>query len=378
GVWPYVSFWNWAVATGVHDGTTVAVNMGGKWTTGTGVNENGILLGGRLHKVMEDLVWTYDPADWMKPWRVVSPHTGMIDLTLAPVVARSSRISVGFLRSGGVCCFGTWEGRVRVEGGEVELRSVPGWAEEFDHRWCRSLPLLQVRVATGVDLLQPAGDEHQTARELSGRLVGPDLDRDALDAVVRVGEAGVENALRSHAPQRRPTELEDLLHRSPVADELPLALHVGARRRRDAEAGRGDREREERAQHARRMPTAPVRGKRAAGAAAATRGRGSRPWCCRARPRARAHSRGCRRRAASRVARRAGRRRRGSRRRARGASSRAGAPGTRRRAAARRRPRDAAHAGAPASSRGPRGAAGSPGARGRAAPCRTRRGRPPR
>jgi len=54
GVWPYRSFWNWAVATGVQDGTVVGVNMGGKWTTGTGVNENALCIDGRLYKVMEE------------------------------------------------------------------------------------------------------------------------------------------------------------------------------------------------------------------------------------------------------------------------------------------------------------------------------------
>jgi len=135
GVWPYRSFWNWAVATGLQDGVRVGVNMGGKWTTGTGVNENGLCVDGRLYKVMEDLEWSYDPDDWMRPWRVTAPHSGMIDLTLEPLVARSSRINLGVLRTGGVCCFGRWHGTIRFDGNELAIRSMLGWAEEFDHRW---------------------------------------------------------------------------------------------------------------------------------------------------------------------------------------------------------------------------------------------------
>ncbi len=135
GVWPYRSFWNWAVCTGVQEGATVGVNMGGKWTTGTGVNENGICVNGRLYKVMEDLVWTYDPSHWMRPWRVHAPHSGMIDLSFEPILARSSRISLGVLRSGGVCCFGRWNGMVRFDDTQLQIRSFVGWAEEFDHRW---------------------------------------------------------------------------------------------------------------------------------------------------------------------------------------------------------------------------------------------------
>ena len=135
GVWPYRSFWNWAVATGVQDGALVGVNMGGKWTTGTGVNENGLCIDGRLYKVMEDLVWSYDSSDWMRPWHVRAPHSGMIDLSFEPILARSSRLSLGFLRSGGVCCFGRWHGTIRFDGTQLEIQSLIGWAEEFDHRW---------------------------------------------------------------------------------------------------------------------------------------------------------------------------------------------------------------------------------------------------
>jgi hypothetical protein len=35
GIWPYRSFWNWGVASGVVDGVRIGVNVGGRWTTGT-------------------------------------------------------------------------------------------------------------------------------------------------------------------------------------------------------------------------------------------------------------------------------------------------------------------------------------------------------
>jgi hypothetical protein len=135
GIWPYRSFWNWGVATGVQDGVRIGVNVGARWTTGTGVNENGVLLDGRLHKIMEDVRWDYDPADWMRPWRVRAEHSGMVDLTLEPRVAHRVSTSLGVLATGGVCCFGRWHGTVRADGRELRIRDVMGWAEEFAHRW---------------------------------------------------------------------------------------------------------------------------------------------------------------------------------------------------------------------------------------------------
>ena len=135
GVWPYRSFWNWGVCTGVQGGVPVGVNVGSKWTTGTGSNENGILIDGRLHKVMEDLEWRYDPANWMSPWRVRATHSGAIDLTFNPTVVKTVGVNLGVLATGGTVAFGTWEGSVRGGDREVRIDGLVGWAEEFAHRW---------------------------------------------------------------------------------------------------------------------------------------------------------------------------------------------------------------------------------------------------
>jgi hypothetical protein len=135
GIWPRRSFWNWGVATGWAGDVLLGVNFGARWTTGTGANENGILWNGRLHKVMEDLRWDYDPREWRKPWRVVAEHSGAIDLVLEPVAAHTPNLDVGVLASGGVCAFGRWRGVVRAEGREAAVDGLIGWAEEFAHRW---------------------------------------------------------------------------------------------------------------------------------------------------------------------------------------------------------------------------------------------------
>jgi hypothetical protein len=135
GIWPYRSFWNWAVCSGAQGGDLIGVNMGGKWTTGTGTNENGICFNGRLYKIMEDLSWSYEPSHWMRPWRVRSKHSDMVDLTLHPIFVHRSKLSLGVLASGGTCCFGHWTGTIRFDGNTLEIDNLIGWAEEFAHRW---------------------------------------------------------------------------------------------------------------------------------------------------------------------------------------------------------------------------------------------------
>jgi hypothetical protein len=135
GIWPYRSFWNWAVCTGVQGGDRIGVNMGARWTTGTGANENGICVNGRLYKIMEDLRWSYEPGDWMRPWHIRSDHSDTVDLTLQPVAVNRSKLDLGVLATGGACSFGRWRGTIRFDGNTVEIDGLIGWAEEFAHRW---------------------------------------------------------------------------------------------------------------------------------------------------------------------------------------------------------------------------------------------------
>src|SRR5690606_25138632 len=81
GVWPYRVNWNWAAASGVSGGRLIGLQFGGKWTEGTGHTENGLCVDGRLTKLHDELVWTYDWDHPTEPWRVVDPG-GRLDATL--------------------------------------------------------------------------------------------------------------------------------------------------------------------------------------------------------------------------------------------------------------------------------------------------------
>ena len=121
GVWPYRAFWNWGVATGSAGGRTIGVNVGGKWTTGTGVNENALCIAGRLHKINEDLVWEYDPDNWLRPWRVRAVRSGMIDLTLHPLVVHPTASASA--SSAPAACAASAAGKARCASAEKSWRS---------------------------------------------------------------------------------------------------------------------------------------------------------------------------------------------------------------------------------------------------------------
>lgn len=133
GRWPYAVTWNWGAGSGRVEGHVVGLQVGGKWTDGTGSTENALFVDGRAHKISEDLEWQYDRADWRAPWRVRGER---LDVTLTPFHERVSRTNLGVLRSEIHQCFGRWTGWVADDAGDrVRVDGLVGWAEEARNRW---------------------------------------------------------------------------------------------------------------------------------------------------------------------------------------------------------------------------------------------------
>lgn len=137
GIWPEHSVWNWGSASGIQEGHTIGLNLGAKWTDGTGMNENGLCIDGRLTKLSEDLLIDYDRGAWMKPWHVRTSATDRIDLTFVPEYerfAKSGRRDNFFTEAHQM--FGSYSGRVVPDTGEsLEVRDLWGWIEEHEARW---------------------------------------------------------------------------------------------------------------------------------------------------------------------------------------------------------------------------------------------------
>lgn len=133
GRWPYNVAWNWAAASGVSEGRRIGLQLGGQWTAGTGSTENGVFVDGRLHKIGEELAWSYDPSDWLRPWRVTG---GGLDATLVPFHDKQSGTNLGVVASRTHQCFGIWSGRFTTADGEtVAFEDLVGFAEDVHNRW---------------------------------------------------------------------------------------------------------------------------------------------------------------------------------------------------------------------------------------------------
>lgn len=133
GRWPYDMRWNWGAGSGRSDGRVIGIQVGGRWTDGTGTVENALLVDGLLTKISEELVWQYSTTDWMAPWRVTGSD---LELTFTPFHLRESVIDLKVVAAETHQCFGHWTGRARDETGTwIRITDLVGWAEDVHNRW---------------------------------------------------------------------------------------------------------------------------------------------------------------------------------------------------------------------------------------------------
>ncbi|MDF1488101.1 DUF2804 family protein [Tessaracoccus caeni] len=133
GRWRYSMHWNWGAGSGVVDGRVLGIQLGGKWTDGTGSVENALVVDGRLSKISEELVWDYDPENWLAPWTV---RGSTVDLVFTPFHLKRSATDLKVFSSHTHQCFGHWSGVVDDENGTpVRVEGLTGWAEDVRNRW---------------------------------------------------------------------------------------------------------------------------------------------------------------------------------------------------------------------------------------------------
>ncbi|NYD67739.1 DUF2804 domain-containing protein [Agromyces atrinae] len=132
GRWPYAMNWNWGGASGYVGARVVGLMLGGGWTVGTGMTENGVSIDGVVTKLPYELEWTYDASDLMSPWRITGPG---LDIRFRPVHERSSKTSLFVVASSTHQLFGEFSGSIDVDGELIEFASLYGWTEQVHNRW---------------------------------------------------------------------------------------------------------------------------------------------------------------------------------------------------------------------------------------------------
>ena len=135
GVWEYRSFWVWASASGFVAGRrTIGLNLGFGFGGTSAATENTLILAGRVHKLGQ-VDFTYDPANFKRPWRMLAPE-GRLDLEFTPFVERMAKTNLGLIASEVHQLFGRYRGTARTdEGAVIRIDDLVGFAEEHHARW---------------------------------------------------------------------------------------------------------------------------------------------------------------------------------------------------------------------------------------------------
>jgi hypothetical protein len=136
GIWPYSVSWNWANASGITGGRRVGLNLGAKWTDGTGMTENGMMIDGKLTKLSENIIFEYDKNELMKPWKIKTAISDRVDLVFTPCYDRLALSNLLIIKSEVHQMIGYFSGKIKNDSGEViNIEKFPGCAEEHFGRW---------------------------------------------------------------------------------------------------------------------------------------------------------------------------------------------------------------------------------------------------
>jgi len=134
GRWPSEITWNWGGGAGRAGDHVIGLQVGGKWTEGTGFTENGVIVDGTLTKLGRELQWDYDWDDPLRPWHVDDPG-GQLHAVLTPRFDKLTQLA-GHKRGSEVHqVFGTWTGNLTTDDGVLDFVGIQGFAEEARQRW---------------------------------------------------------------------------------------------------------------------------------------------------------------------------------------------------------------------------------------------------
>jgi hypothetical protein len=136
GRWPSRIDWCWAFAAAPRGGRTIGLNLGGKWTDGTGVTENAFVIDGRVHKIADAVDFSYDRRAFMAPWRIRARTGERVDLRFVPMRERAVHVPLGIASVELHQMLGAFSGSFVDDGGaRVSIDDVVGLAESFRGRW---------------------------------------------------------------------------------------------------------------------------------------------------------------------------------------------------------------------------------------------------
>lgn len=136
GILPRETFRHWGMASQMAGNHRIGLNLGGKWTDGTGMTENAVFVDGKMTKISEDVIFNRDKSDYKKRWTIHTKFSDSVQLSFSPFFERESLLNVKFVKSEIHQLVGYFNGRIRLEDGSfLPIQQLLGTIEEHQAKW---------------------------------------------------------------------------------------------------------------------------------------------------------------------------------------------------------------------------------------------------
>ncbi|MFD3155570.1 DUF2804 domain-containing protein [Haloimpatiens sp. FM7330] len=137
GVWPYYSFWNWCSFSGkTKNNKSIGINLGSGWTDNTGLTENALLIDGKIIKIKDSVIFSYDKTNLMKPWHIQTLTTNSINLRFLPFIEKKSINNFVLIKSNFYQLFGYFYGTIINDDNHcINIDRIFGTVEEHTAKW---------------------------------------------------------------------------------------------------------------------------------------------------------------------------------------------------------------------------------------------------
>ena len=138
GVWTYRNTWYWSSLNAIQDGHTIGFNLGYGFGDNHRATENMFYYDGEAYKLDEvkiDIPMKgLGKDDFMGKW-IFRSISGEVEMTFTPIYDRHADTNLLILRSNQHQVFGKFNGVIRVDGKEFEIKDLTGFAEKVYNRW---------------------------------------------------------------------------------------------------------------------------------------------------------------------------------------------------------------------------------------------------
>ena len=138
GIWTYSNTWYWSSLNATQDGHNIGFNLGYGFGDTSAASENMFFYDKKAYK-LEDVTFNIPQNEkgqfeYMKPWTFTS-KSGDINLTFEPCIDRYANTNALIIQSKQHQVFGYFSGYIKVEGKEIKLDKLLGFAERVTNRW---------------------------------------------------------------------------------------------------------------------------------------------------------------------------------------------------------------------------------------------------